>query len=138
MYYFFTIIPIGIALKFHSFLQFLQTIVRGNSYGIYHGVQHARGQAMKESVESIGANLAGGQAGVAVELASKVLNNRSMIIFFVNTKLFTEEHAPRFLIIVRTPKSEFLMDKALFEGTMNDFFDRMEKAEGKKWTHAAT
>ena len=37
---------------------------------------------MKESVKSIGANLAGGPAGgVAVELASKVLNNRSMIFF---------------------------------------------------------
>ena len=61
---------------------------------------------MRESVKSIGANLAGGAAGgVAVELASKVLNNRSMIIFFVNTKLFTEEYAPRFPVIVRTPKS---------------------------------
>ena len=77
----FTCIPIGIALNFNTFLNFLHTILRGASSGVRHGVQHAKGAAARESVKNIGANLAGGAAGgIAVEIASKILKNNSMFM----------------------------------------------------------
>ena len=68
-FFIFTItIPIITGLSWHSFVQFLKTITSGS-----------RGQAVRESVKGIGANLAGGAAGgVAVEIASKVLNKKCM------------------------------------------------------------
>ena len=73
----------------------------------------------------LGSNFAGGMAGgAAAELTVQgikavVGNDKSYSI--------------NFPIVVKSQRNEFLMEEDLFESEdMNEFFDAMEKAEGRK------